>query len=234
MGMLMSVSKRKSPPSRKRIAEHWLKKSHDIIMDKESFGKLEKWEQDFWLDLATQDWGEPACWACKSFISDPKNEGSFGAWSHAKYLEICHIIPHAMDGPNEVSNYVLLCSDCHKDAPNVADPSYMKRWITNPPSRNLILDQMNEMSSELSALGITNEDLEIIIDFEKWNNWDYTQDLDFLTEEFKDFYIENCPVVHFGEGTINSSSRAAIIRSYIDYKKTIDIERQDGYAYVSQ
>ena len=78
------------------------------------------------------------------------------------------------------------------------------------------------MRSELSALGITNEDVEIIIDFEKRNNWDYTQDLDFLTEEFKDFYIENCPVVHFGEGTVNSSSRAAIIRSYIDYKKTIE------------
>jgi len=219
-----TISKRKSPPSRKRIAEHWLKKSNDIVMNEEYFQQLEEWEQDFWLDLATQDWGEPACWACKSFISDPKNEGSWGAWNHANYLEVCHITPHALGGPNKVSNYVLLCSGCHLEAPNVVNPLYMKKWITNRPHRNNILDQIREMNSQLKSLGITAEDLETLIDFEKKNEWESAafspEAGQIFTQEFEDFYKDNCPIVHFGEASVNVSSRAAVIRSYLDYRET--------------
>ena len=46
-----------------------------------------------------------------------------------KPLERCHVIPHSLGGKDEPSNYRLLCGTCHKEAPNVADPKAMDKWI---------------------------------------------------------------------------------------------------------
>jgi hypothetical protein len=44
-------------------------------------------------------------------------------------LERCHIIPASLGGEDIPSNYVLLCSQCHREAPNVTDPEFMWIWI---------------------------------------------------------------------------------------------------------
>ena len=46
-----------------------------------------------------------------------------------KRAERCHIIPHALGGEDTPSNYVLLCKDCHEDAPDITDPDAMWNWI---------------------------------------------------------------------------------------------------------
>lgn len=48
-----------------------------------------------------------------------------------KQLEKCHIIPHQepFNGPDAPENFVLLCGDCHRDAPCINDPVYIWRWI---------------------------------------------------------------------------------------------------------
>ncbi len=44
-------------------------------------------------------------------------------------LERCHIIPRSLNGEDVPSNFVLLCSRCHLDNPNVADPEVMWDWL---------------------------------------------------------------------------------------------------------
>ena len=48
---------------------------------------------------------------------------------HERDTQRCHIIPYALGGEDIASNYVLLCADCHSEAPNVKDKDYMMQWI---------------------------------------------------------------------------------------------------------
>ncbi len=61
------------------------------------------------------DWAEAdkLCWRC----------------AHKRKLQRCHIIPRSLGGSEEPSNLVLLCGQCHAEAPNVDDPDYMWVWL---------------------------------------------------------------------------------------------------------
>lgn len=61
------------------------------------------------------DWAEAEklCWRC----------------AHRRNLQRCHIIPRALGGSEEPRNLVLLCGQCHSEAPNVADPEFMWTWL---------------------------------------------------------------------------------------------------------
>jgi hypothetical protein len=61
------------------------------------------------------DWAEAEklCWRC----------------TQGRNLQRCHIIPHALGGSEEPSNLVLLCAQCHAEAPNVADSTFMWTWL---------------------------------------------------------------------------------------------------------
>jgi hypothetical protein len=61
------------------------------------------------------DWAEAEelCWRCAA----------------RRNLERCHIVPRALGGPEQPSNLVLLCAQCHAEAPNVADASFMWVWL---------------------------------------------------------------------------------------------------------
>ncbi len=61
------------------------------------------------------DWAEAEtlCWRC----------------AQGRQLQRCHIIPRALEGSEEPRNLVLLCAQCHAEAPNVADPEFMWTWL---------------------------------------------------------------------------------------------------------
>ena len=44
-------------------------------------------------------------------------------------LEKCHIIPHSLGGSDEPHNYILLCSLCHAEGPNVEDEQIFWDWL---------------------------------------------------------------------------------------------------------
>ena len=75
---------------------------------------------DYWAsridecDLSV-DWSEAEeyCWNCGS----------------PKELTRCHIVPDSLGGADEPSNFVVLCRQCHEEAPNVADPRIMWDWL---------------------------------------------------------------------------------------------------------
>jgi HNH endonuclease len=61
------------------------------------------------------DWSEAErlCWRC----------------AHSRCLHRCHIVPQSLGGPDDPSNLVLLCAQCHAEAPNVADATFMWTWL---------------------------------------------------------------------------------------------------------
>jgi hypothetical protein len=67
-------------------------------------------ESDLGTDFAE---AHERCWRC----------------GYRSKLQRCHIVPHALDGPDEPSNYVLLCGRCHREAPNTRNPDFMWQWI---------------------------------------------------------------------------------------------------------
>jgi hypothetical protein len=61
------------------------------------------------------DWSEAEtrCWRCADETA----------------LQRCHIVPDALQGEDHPSNLILLCLKCHREAPNVADPTFMWQWL---------------------------------------------------------------------------------------------------------
>lgn len=61
------------------------------------------------------DWAEAKslCWRC----------------AHKRKLQRCHIVPRSLGGSEDPSNLVLLCAQCHSEAPNVDDPDFMWTWL---------------------------------------------------------------------------------------------------------
>ena len=81
---------------------------------------VEYWEQHVYEgDLGVDfDDAETRCWRC-------------GKERSRNGLDRCHIIPEQEPfyGKDEPSNFVLLCSRCHKEAPDVGDKETMFSWI---------------------------------------------------------------------------------------------------------
>jgi len=48
---------------------------------------------------------------------------------YESHTERCHVIPHALGGKDEPSNYRLFCSSCHKEQPNVNDYNATDEWV---------------------------------------------------------------------------------------------------------
>lgn len=75
---------------------------------------------DYWIQYIDEcdmnfDWAEAnkICWRCGC----------------ERNLQRCHIIPDSLGGPDEPSNLILLCAECHEQAPNVEDKQIMWDWI---------------------------------------------------------------------------------------------------------
>ena len=80
------------------------------------------------------DWGEPCCWAC-GYYAETWPMGSLKAWNTATSLHRCHVIPHALGGSDEPLNLVLMCSRCHEESPDHANPNFLFEWMRNHPKR---------------------------------------------------------------------------------------------------
>lgn len=87
--------------SKEKIAEYWIKNHPSDL-------------SEIYLNF---DWADAlcVCWNCAK---------------ETKYTQRCHIIPKMLGGSNsDPSNFVLLCDQCHREAPNVNDKNAMWNWI---------------------------------------------------------------------------------------------------------
>ena len=97
--------KRQDKTTKRQIADYWIQ-NNNICEAELNFD---------WSDAYTH------CWNC----GDDKYRKSKKDTS----LERCHIIPHSLNGQDIPSNYVLLCKECHAQAPNVLNDKDIWHWI---------------------------------------------------------------------------------------------------------
>lgn len=124
--------RRPAPPSHAKILAYWFDIKHESVVGWESFD-----------NIAECSLGHAFCWACgvkKSKIAS---------------LDKCHILPYALGGSNEPSNFFLMCGDCHDLSPDSAFPDIFFRWVrhreayTNKYLQD-ILDVMQPYMSQLN------------------------------------------------------------------------------------
>lgn len=87
------------------IAEYWINNSN-ICETELNFD---------WCDAYTH------CWNC--------GDDKYSKSTKRVYLERCHIIARALGGLDTAGNYVLMCKECHTQAPNTSNPNDMWDWI---------------------------------------------------------------------------------------------------------
>jgi len=94
---------------------------------------------DYWMKWETEnkeippwgswDWGEPACMACTRWLESWDQPKSIRAKWNSTGLERCHVIPRYLGGTDDVSNLVLMCSQCHQNQPDDLDPEITYRYM---------------------------------------------------------------------------------------------------------
>ena len=104
-------------PTRRAIVEYW-------IGWEKANNSLPPWDSSGW------DWGEAACMACGYWAESwDVPDDPMQSWNRAKGLQRCHVVPAALGGSAQPDNLVLLCADCHRDAPDTADAAFMFDWM---------------------------------------------------------------------------------------------------------
>jgi len=123
-------------------------------------------------------------------------------------LEKCHIVPASCGGKDTPANLILLCSMCHKEAPNVNSTKAMFVWIKATLSCSMLPRRHWEAAKAAKSLynydvlseldNISNKcegEIDNILDFAKIE----------LDKSFKD------STIHFGTGGCNESTLAFIL-----------------------
>lgn len=93
-----------SPPSAYDIAMYWRK-----------------------LDEFVDNINEPRCFACQFYpFEDDQPENLGLAWR--QHLERCHIVAASVHGSFAHENFLMLCRECHREAPMTDDRAIMIKW----------------------------------------------------------------------------------------------------------
>jgi len=127
---------RTSRPSRYAIAQYWAQHEHRFVCDL----------------------GEPECFACgywNEHWDDKKSPRE--RWNRAR-LERAHIIADSIGGSCEVENFLLLCRQCHREAPMTNSRELMLAWARNREAH--ISKIFRELSFALPRAGVTEKDIE--------------------------------------------------------------------------
>ena len=139
--------KRPSPPSSYAIACYWA-----ALNLRDAFPSL----SDIVPVTFVLDLGEPSCFACGHYCEHwDKPAAETKRWNKSG-LQKAHIIAHSQGGTNEVSNYILLCSKCHEDAPMTLDPFDMVRWCATRDS--FAKKRLDGITREFGKVGLTLND----------------------------------------------------------------------------
>lgn len=142
------------------------------------------------------DWaeGEENCWRCGC---DKNIDGS------KVILHRCHIIPAPLGGMDTPSNFVLLCSTCHAEAPNINDKDFMWDWIKaySTPFYNTYWNLRTQQEYEYIYKKSYNDELE---EREILSYRDRNRLLRIPKKE---------SITHFGQPTLNVSTRVGILRT---------------------
>jgi hypothetical protein len=134
------------------------------------------------------DWSEAEklCWRC----------------AHKRMLQRCHITPRSLGGSESPSNLVLLCAQCHAEAPNVADQEFMWTWLRAHAA--------NFYGTYWQLRGI--REYELIYGRKPFTNLAHADGLESKVREIAIELFPRCST-HWGQGKINPATWAWVFRN---------------------
>lgn len=139
------------PPRSEDIHQYWYSNQHQ-------------------LPISIHDVGEPTCYACGWFngfhaLEDPDREPKMATSRLFRGLERAHVIPKSVGGSNCLSNFALLCRECHVEAPDTKDSEFFWRWVRNrrrsdPMDRYVarVKEAADIVFMEMNAAGLSVDD----------------------------------------------------------------------------
>jgi HNH endonuclease len=147
------------------------------------------------------DLGEPSCFACnwydwraRTYDAEDGYTDLKRIWDDSR-LERAHIVPYSLGGSNHVSNYLLLCKQCHKDAPDTANPRFMLQWAQRRDSYGTIV--LAKFAEAARYLGVpTEQACQVYLDH---------------TDRMCIRDVAHRCVPHFGAGISTASQLAALL-----------------------
>ena len=124
---MKNQQKKATMPTRQEIANWWANTSEGQarILDIK-----ERLDINLFGSLGCIEIDTPHCWACDKTL----RRGRSNYNSKDLGLHRCHVIPRAHGGSNHPSNLVLMCTDCHKDNPDLKDEFGFWWWFSNVDS----------------------------------------------------------------------------------------------------
>ena len=116
----------------------------------------------------------------------------------------CHIIPDSLGGKDDPTNLVLMCNRCHREAPNINDKDFFWDWLK--AQKTFLYDTYWTIRGMKEYEDIYKESF--MESFQKTNA--KNEDFEIYLNKKKNFVT-----IHFGEGRLNPSTIAGILRSFI-------------------
>lgn len=107
-----------SDPSGWDVAHHWMKRLDELITNKSPVA----------MKVMSLEVDSPSCFACEK-VARHKHKGTPKKVWDSSTLERAHVIARSTGGAMSADNLVMLCRDCHDEAPMTNDASVMLRWI---------------------------------------------------------------------------------------------------------
>ena len=143
------------------------------------------------------DWSDAleVCWNCGDFTN---------------HTQRCHIVPHMLGGKDEPCNYVLLCTDCHNEAPDVNCADDMWKWIkSNRTTTGLVGSYKME---------------KILREFQRRYGFDFIEagvKIPNVLEKLNVFMKDNVNHVGIHSGKIKPTSMATLYKKFIDENELV-------------
>jgi hypothetical protein len=121
-------------PEHHKIWKYWL--LHD-----EAYERLKDIDERLGTKIIDKltciDHDFPECWCCRKQRGD---------WSK---FERCHIIPRALGGQSDPSNFFLMCKRCHRESPTSANEDAFWLYVNSVKNRaELIVDIIKDTERE--------------------------------------------------------------------------------------
>jgi hypothetical protein len=170
-------------PSRFLIAMHWAKREFRFVIDS----------------------GEPACFACGYYEEHwDRPDDVKQRWNGAQ-LERAHILAESIGGSPDVENFLLLCRQCHRDAPMTNTPNLLLNWARNRES--WLSRSARECSLAIKRIGIAEEDLQNI----RWHE---------ISKDFKAHLLHRQFSIHPHSSDISGDTVALILKDFLEARRS--------------
>lgn len=163
----------------------------------------------------------PECATCGYGNWTESVTGTVRPWS---YLDVAHITPNASGGDNDPGNLMILCRECHADAPNTTSRGAFLEWVDRRRESDL-----GPGKSELRALRAVVElpefarvdDLRKRVGRDRWNA---------LFQKAKDEAVERLkPVRHYGHPRWNYETTRTLLIEIT--RETVRLCEEEGITH---